>query len=101
MHVDDLASAIIFLLKSDFQDNLINIGVGYDITIRDLVNKIAFLSGYNKEIYYNHDLPDGTPKKLLDSSKMFSLGWRPQIDIDDGLRRLIEHYKNNRYNVRT
>jgi GDP-L-fucose synthase len=101
MHVDDLASAIIFLLKSDFQDNLINIGVGYDITIRDLVNKIAFLSGYNKEINYNHDLPDGTPKKLLDSSKMFSLGWRPQIDIDDGLRRLIEHYKNNRYNVRT
>lgn len=86
LHVDDLADACLFLMNK-YQDNQpINIGVGRDISIKDLATLIAAVVGYSGNIIYNKAMPDGTFRKLLDITKLKDLGWCPGIELEEGIR---------------
>lgn len=91
LHVDDLADATIFLAERE-HDPLINVGSGTDIAISELAAKIAALVGYRGQIVYDPSKPDGTPRKLMDVSRLFALGWRPKIDFDEGLAATYRWY---------
>jgi GDP-L-fucose synthase len=102
MHVDDMANACLQILeKVDAQDlysqniSQINIGSGQEITIAELAQKIAKTVGYNGEIKFDLSKPDGTLRKLLDSSRLNKLGYKPQISIDEGLKSTYNWYLNN------
>ena len=89
LHVDDLADACYFLLKNYDQAGLVNIGLGFDLTIKDLAMLIAKMVGYSGSLIFDTSKPDGTPRKLLDTNKLNSLGWKPSISLEDGIRRTI------------
>ena len=89
LHVDDLADACYFLLKNYDQAGLVNIGLGFDLTIKDLAMLIAKMVGYSGSLIFDISKPDGTPRKLLDTNKLNSLGWKPSISLEDGIRRTI------------
>ncbi len=92
---DDLADAVVHLMmRYDAKEvgELVNIGVGTDISIKDLAGKIKRLVGFSGEIRFDASKPDGTPRKLLDVSKMTSLGWTPTSSLDEGLSKLYEWY---------
>jgi GDP-L-fucose synthase len=96
LHVDDLADACVFLMKTWSDEAPINIGVGEDITIAELARLIADIVGYTGEFVYDSARPDGTPRKLLDVSKLTAAGWRPKITLDDGVRQTYQWYKEAR-----
>lgn len=85
LHVDDLAEASLFLMDNYSDEQLINVGSGKDLSIKDLALLIARIVGYQGEIIFNSSKPDGTPKKLLDVSKILNLGWKPKINLNEGL----------------
>ncbi len=85
LHVDDLAAACIFLMHNYDQSEIINIGTGKDISIADLAALVKNIMGYEGKIVYDHSKPDGTPRKLLDVSKITALGWQPQISLRQGI----------------
>jgi GDP-L-fucose synthase len=88
LHVDDCAEALVFLMeKRDFMDigELINVGSGSELTIRDLAGKVAAAVGFDGKIQWDSGRPNGTPRKLMDSSKLFALGWRPRVGLDEGI----------------
>lgn len=86
LHVDDLASAAVFLMKSYDSSEIINVGVGYDVTISELAQLLAECVGYKGALNFDPSKPDGTPRKLLDVGKLDNLGWRPSIALRDGIR---------------
>jgi GDP-L-fucose synthase len=86
MHVDDMARACWYMLEQNLGGELINIGTGEDVTISEFAKLVAKVVGYEGEIVYDPSKPDGTPRKLLDVSKAHSLGWKHQIELEDGLR---------------
>jgi len=92
MHVDDLANACAFLLTLDNPPDLVNVGFGTDVTIRELVELVADVVGYQGKIVWDTSKPDGTPRKLLDTSLINSLGWRPRISLKDGLTRTYQSF---------
>lgn len=85
LHVDDLADAALFLMERYDSEEIINVGVGEDISIRELAGLIAEVVGFEGEIVYDTTKPDGTPRKLLDVSRLFAMGWRPKISLREGL----------------
>ena len=87
LHVDDLADAAVFLMGSDDAPELINVGTGEDLPISDLAEMIREVVGFAGRIRYDTSMPDGAPRKLLDVSRMTSLGWRPRIPLRDGIAR--------------
>jgi GDP-L-fucose synthase len=87
LHVDDLADAALFLMRHYDGEEIVNVGVGEDISIRELAELIAKVVGFRGEIVYDTSKPDGTPRKLLDVSRLFSMGWRPRIPLEEGLRQ--------------
>jgi GDP-L-fucose synthase len=89
LHVDDLADACYFLLKNYDQAGLVNIGLGVDLTIKDLALLIAKMVGYTGSLIFDASKPDGTPRKLLDTTKLNLLGWKPSITLEDGIHRTI------------
>lgn len=95
LHVDDLARALVMLLESYYAPETINVGVGSDLSIRELAEMIRKTVGFAGEIVWDSTKPDGTPKKLLDHSKITALGWKPEISLEDGLKSTyqwaIEH----------
>ena len=103
LHIDDMADACVFLMQNYSGDagtekgypgeSWVNVGYGSDMPISELGKRIAEVVGFEGKITYDHVHPDGTPRKLLDSSKIFSLGWRPSITFDEGLRSTYEDYK--------
>lgn len=93
LHVDDMASACVFLMKNYDSSDIINIGTGEDVTILDLAHLIAEKTGFTGRIEFDSSKPDGTPRKLLDVGKINSLGWRASIPLSDGVRRTIEWYE--------
>jgi GDP-L-fucose synthase len=93
MHVDDLAIAVLFFLNNYDEPGFINIGWGIDITIKDLANKIASLTGFNGEIHWDISKPDGMMRKCLDVTKMKILGYSPLIQLEEGITQMIEIYK--------
>lgn len=86
LHVDDLASCAVFLMKSYDSSEILNVGVGYDVTIAELAELVAGCVGYKGSLEFDHSKPDGTPRKLLDVTKLHNLGWRASISLPDGIR---------------
>jgi len=96
LHVDDLADAVVFLMKTWSEDEPINIGTGTDVTIAELARMIADVVGFTGQFVYDNSKPDGTPRKLLDISKLTALGWRPRITLEAGIRQTYEWYRASR-----
>lgn len=86
LHVNDLAEAVVFTLENKFEDNLYNIGTGVDLTIKSLAELIQKTVGHSGEIIWDSSKPDGTPRKLMDVSKMANQGWKAKISLDDGIQ---------------
>jgi GDP-L-fucose synthase len=99
MYADDMADACVFLMESGYKDGLINIGVGEDVSIKELTELVCKVVGFNGEILFDSSKPDGTPRKLLDISKLKALGWKPKTSLTDGIN---EAYKDflRRYLIR-
>ena len=100
LHVDDLASAIIFCVENELKDNLYNVGYGKDISIYDLAKLIQNIVNKDCKIIWDNSMPDGTPKKLMDSSKFNNLGWSPKIDLESGIKSTYEWFLNNIDNLK-
>jgi GDP-L-fucose synthase len=96
LHVDDLADALVFLMRRYSAEPHVNVGVGEDLSIRDLAEKIAAVVGYTGSFVYNSSKPDGTPRKLLDSGRLKALGWTASTALDDGLRQIYAWYREHR-----
>jgi GDP-L-fucose synthase len=92
LHSKDLASAVLTVLKNYDSDEPINIGTGVDLSIKELASKIADITGFTGEIKWDTSKPDGTPRKLLDISKLTALGWSPSISLDQGLEMVCSEY---------
>ena len=90
LHVDDLASATMFALKNHSGEVALNVGSGEEVSIRDLAGHIKEVVGYEGEIFWDSSRPDGAPRKFLDSSRIQTLGWKPQIGLQKGLKQTME-----------
>jgi GDP-L-fucose synthase len=95
LHVDDLASACLFLLQKYDSPEIINVGCGEDISIRELAELICGVVGFDGELAWDTTKPDGTPRKLLDTTKLNNLGWRPAIPLRDGIARTYDWFLKN------
>jgi GDP-L-fucose synthase len=95
LYVDDLAEALLFLLEKYDSSEIINVGCGEDISIRELAELICEVVGFRGELKWDHSKPDGTPRKLLDISKIKKLGWEPTISLRDGIARFYEWFLDN------
>ncbi|MBP3962404.1 GDP-L-fucose synthase family protein [Paenibacillus lignilyticus] len=95
LHSDDLAEACLFLMDHYEDSEIVNVGVGDDISIRELAELIKSIVGYPGEIRFNTSLPDGTPRKLVDVSKINSLGWKAAISLEDGVRSAYMAFQND------
>lgn len=96
LHADDLADACYYLMNNYDDSTLINIGTGEDVTIKELAETIQKIVGFEGEILWNTEKPDGTPRKLMDVSKLHSLGWKHKIQLEDGIRAVYEDYKQSK-----
>jgi GDP-L-fucose synthase len=92
LYVDDLADACIHLMKTYSGDELVNIGIGEDITIAEFARVVATIVGYGGKISFDPSRPDGTPRKLLDVSRLAKLGWRARTSLEDGIRLAYQSY---------
>jgi len=92
LHVDDLADGCVFLMEKEIADGLFNIGTGTDVTIRELARMVAEVVGYEGELVFDASMPDGTPRKLLDVSRMRDLGWTARIRLEEGIRHAYQWY---------
>ncbi len=95
LHVDDLAQAVLFALENTLPEHLYNVGSGTDLTIKDLALLIQKEVGHEGEIIWDASKPDGTPRKLMDVSKMNANGWKAQIGLPEGIRSTIEWFQQN------
>lgn len=93
LHVDDLADACLFLMQNYDSPEIINVGTGKDVTIRELVTLLKNVIGYTGNLHYDPSKPDGTPRKLLDTSKINKLGWYPKIELKQGIALVSEAYQ--------
>lgn len=97
LHVDDLADALVFLMQNWSEEEHVNVGSGADVTIEELAHLIANIIGFKGRFVFNTDKPDGPPRKLLDVSRLTTLGWRPRIDLLTGIRGTHEWYQAQGY----
>jgi GDP-L-fucose synthase len=95
LHVDDLADAVIYLMNTYDDEQIINIGWGEDVTIRELAEMIAAASGFQGQLIFDSSKPDGTPRKLLDTSRLSALGWKPKISLRSGIEQTYEWFKQH------
>jgi GDP-L-fucose synthase len=86
LYADDLAAACVFLMQHYSADQFINVGSGSEISIRDLSELVKHVVGFTGDIVWDQTKPDGTPRKLMDSSRLFALGWKPKVDLEAGIR---------------
>ena len=96
LHVDDLAKAVLVCLEKYDDPQQINIGSGDEISIKDLGQKIANLTGFTGKVVWDSNRPDGTPRKVLDSTKINKLGWKAAITLDQGMAATVEWYQENK-----
>jgi GDP-L-fucose synthase len=96
LHVDDLAKAILICLEKYDSDQHINIGSGEDLSIKALALKVSKAAGFKGEIIWDSTKPDGTPRKVLDVTKIKNLGWKPSISLDEGIIQTIQWYRENK-----
>lgn len=92
LHVSDLAEAVVFAVENKFEDNLYNVGTGVDLTIKALAELIQKTVGHQGEIIWDSTKPDGTPRKLMDVSKMATQGWKAKIKLEDGIRETYDWF---------
>lgn len=95
LHVDDLASAIVHLMRIYDNEGLVNVGCASDVTIRELAELVASVVGFKGRLVFDESKPDGTPRKLLDVTRLTSLGWKPQIGLAEGVRATYEWFVAN------
>jgi GDP-L-fucose synthase len=101
LHVDDLADACLFLMRHYEDERLVNVGCGTDVSIAELAALIAKIVGFRGELRFDPTRPDGTPRKLLDVSRLTALGWTPKIALDDGIARTYEWFRGSLDTLRT
>jgi GDP-L-fucose synthase len=95
LHADDLADALVFLLARYSEEGPINVGSGIDVTIAELAGTIARIVGFRGTLEFDRSKPDGTPRKLMDSSRIANLGWQPRIGLEAGLKETIRNLPGN------
>jgi GDP-L-fucose synthase len=95
LHVDDLAGAAVFLMDNYDSPEIINVGVGADVTIAELAEQVARVTGYRGRIVFDASKPDGTPRKMLDVTRLAALGWKASIGLEEGLRQTYEWFRTN------
>jgi GDP-L-fucose synthase len=95
LHVDDLAEACYICMKTYNRQEIINLGTGEDISIKQLAETISNIVGYSGEIIWNKLKPNGTPRKVLNVDKIKKLGWKPKINLCEGIKKTYEWYKLN------
>jgi GDP-L-fucose synthase len=93
LHVDDLADACFYLMQHYHEPGLVNIGVGHDLSIQELANMVARIIGYEGRIENDTSKPDGTPRKLMDVSKLHGFGWQAKIDLEEGIKAVYNDVK--------
>ena len=92
LHVDDLAGACLFLLEKYDSPEIVNIGRGEDVTIHELARMVCDVLGFGGELVFDPSKPDGAPRKLLDMTKLFALGWQPAISLPEGIRNAYRYF---------
>ncbi len=95
LHVDDLASAVVHLMLGYNEESIVNIGWGEDVTIRELAEMVACVAGFKGQLIFDATKPDGTPRKLLDTSRLKSLGWTPKISLRSGIEQTYAWFKEH------
>lgn len=93
IHADDLARACLFLVENEPHNSVVNVGCGSEISILDLAKLISKIVGFTGKFVFNKELPNGTPRKLLDSSVLSTMGWSPKISLEEGVIRTVDWYK--------
>jgi GDP-L-fucose synthase len=93
LHVDDLSDACAFLLRLENPPDWINVGTGTDVTIRELTETVAAVTGYKGKITWDATKPDGTPRKLMDVSRLTALGWRARLGLREGVEKTYASYR--------
>lgn len=101
LHVDDMAAACLHLLENYDGPSQVNVGTGSDISIRELASMVASAVGYKGEIAWDTTKPDGTPRKLLDVSKLTEAGWSASIGLEEGIRKTVDWFRKNSLSVRS
>lgn len=100
LHVQDLAEAIVFAVENELKDSMYNVGTGVDLSIRELALLIQKITGHQGEILWDNSKPDGTPRKLLDVSKMHAAGWHHTIELEKGIEKTYSWFLNNTDNLK-
>ena len=100
LYVDDLAEAVVFMIENEFDGGLYNVGTGNDISISDLADCINEIVGYNGLVSWDITKPDGTPRKLMDVSKLENLGWKAKVNLDVGIKKTYNWFKMNEESLR-
>lgn len=100
LHVDDMADAVVFAMENKFEDTLYNVGTGVDLTIKELALLIQKTVGHQGEIVWDATKPDGTPRKLMDVSKINTLGWQHKIELVDGIKATYEWFLANHSTIK-
>lgn len=100
LFVDDMAEAVVFAVQNVLPDYLYNVGTGEDLTIKHLAETIQKISGHTGEIIWDSTKPDGTPRKLMDVSKMHELGWKHQVNLEEGIRKTYEWFLENKKDIK-
>ncbi len=95
LHVDDLADAVVHLLKTYDGEPIVNIGWGEDVTIKELAEMVAAATGFKGRLVFDASKPDGTPRKLLDTSRLTSLGWKPKVALKNGIEQTYAWFKQH------
>ncbi|KQS93356.1 GDP-L-fucose synthase [Chryseobacterium sp. Leaf394] len=95
LFVDDMAASVIFALENVLPEHLYNVGTGLDLTIKELAEMIQKVVGHSGEIIWDSEKPDGTPRKLMDVTKMHNLGWKHQVSLEEGITRTYEWFLEN------
>lgn len=95
MYVDDLADSLIFLMNTYNKPDLINIGIGNDYEIKEIAEKVAKVVGYKGAVVYDTSKPDGTPRKLVDTSLLDALGWKSSVSLEEGLQVTYKWFLKN------
>jgi GDP-L-fucose synthase len=101
LHVDDLADACVFLMQNYSSPNIVNIGWGEDVSILELAEMVKDVVGYEGNIVFDSSKPDGTPRKLLNTSRMQALGWVPSISLIDGLKSTYDWFQQSESIIRS
>jgi GDP-L-fucose synthase len=100
LHVDDMADAVVFLLRHYDDEGIVNVGWGEDVTIRELAELVRKVCGFQGDLGFDASKPDGTPRKLLDTTRLTGLGWRPKITLEAGVKGTYEWFKEHRADAR-